>query len=151
MYTIIKNTSAIILKNLLDICKSAPDFLSFIYSIRVFWWGFGSHFLNMNFSVSFLNYLENPMISLSMFILGIIGLTGTCFKIYIYNLIFSLCNIFIFGIVAFSFLINDSQSVAFINYLIEMIGCVWLSIRIQNDNINKNKNININLKNLRIN
>lgn len=128
-----KFASSLLIK---EVLFSAPSFLQFLYAIRNLWWGIGAYFFNLYFSVRALDYLTNNPISLTMLVLGLMGIYGVFtnkwYNYYI-NIVFALCNVFLFASIAITFFIHDPTSVAGVNYSLETMGAAWLVFRVQYD------------------
>lgn len=62
---------------------------------------------------------------------GLCGLTAAWRSWFYISYIFHILSVFIFGMISFSFFRHDPAAVAGVNYFIEMLGPVWLTVRIQ--------------------
>jgi len=119
--------------NFRQIFLSTPLFLQFLFALRQLWWGIGTAHFHFYFSIRQLDYLSSPWAGYIMIFFGLVGLFGVVRGKYYPTITFSIFNVFLFGIIALSFVENDVHSVSGVNYFIEMLGAIWLVFRVQYD------------------
>lgn len=101
-----------------------------LYASRIIWWGIGAKF-GLHFSLPYLNFLKTPPWGHLLIATAICGFIAAIRKNFFFSYLFHLVATFVFGIVTYSFFLNDPSSVAGGSYFLDTMGLIWLTIRIR--------------------
>lgn len=121
-------------ENFKKVLYSAPNFIQFLFSLKIIWIGTGG-LSNVRFLVQDLNYLTQWPINLLLFILGITGISSVLSNKYILSFAFAVFNVFLFTSISLTFLLHSGEfpSISGGVYILDTFAAVWLVFRIQSE------------------
>lgn len=118
-------------QNLKEVILSASSFTQLFYISQLLWWGIGG-MCGVRFIINQLNYFVSFPINALIALISVLGFVGLFYKKSGLNVIFGVCNVFLFTTVSLTFLLHSPiLSISAGNYFIENLGAIWLLFRIQ--------------------
>lgn len=100
--------------------------LQLLFATKLMWIGAAS-FLKVSYLIKDLNYLLEFPLNIIIPILGIMGIFGIIYRLFIFNFIFALSNLLIYSTITLTFWMHSEfLTVSGGNYFLDIIGSLLL-------------------------